>query len=80
MEPSWQLPQRKADGLRDRCSFHCTDTGIFRRVGRLDTLLREPARRQGRPVMNWVYWLSGLASLGIFIYLLIALFKPELFS
>ena len=27
--------------------------------------------------MNWVYWLSGLAALGIFIYLLIALFKPE---
>jgi K+-transporting ATPase KdpF subunit len=30
--------------------------------------------------MNWVYWLSGLASLGIFVYLLMALFKPELFS
>jgi K+-transporting ATPase KdpF subunit len=30
--------------------------------------------------MNWVYWLSGLAAVGIFVYLLIALFKPELFS
>ncbi|HEY1438975.1 MAG TPA: potassium-transporting ATPase subunit F [Casimicrobiaceae bacterium] len=30
--------------------------------------------------MNWVYWVSGLAALGIFIYLVIALFKPELFS
>jgi K+-transporting ATPase KdpF subunit len=30
--------------------------------------------------MNWVYWLSGLAALGIFIYLVIALFKPEIFS
>jgi hypothetical protein len=30
--------------------------------------------------MNWVYWLSGVAVLSIFIYLLIALFKPELFS
>jgi K+-transporting ATPase KdpF subunit len=30
--------------------------------------------------MNWVYWLSGLAALGIFVYLLIALFKPEIFS
>jgi len=29
--------------------------------------------------MNWVYWLSGAAALGIFIYLVIALFKPELF-
>jgi len=30
--------------------------------------------------MNWVYWLCGLAALGIFVYLVIALFKPELFS
>ena len=30
--------------------------------------------------MNWAYWLSGLAALGIFVYLLIALFKPEFFS
>jgi K+-transporting ATPase KdpF subunit len=30
--------------------------------------------------MNWVYWLSGVAALGIFVYLLIALFKPEIFS
>jgi phage shock protein PspC (stress-responsive transcriptional regulator) len=27
--------------------------------------------------MNWVYWLSGFAALGIFVYLLIALFMPE---
>ncbi len=30
--------------------------------------------------MNWVYWLSGIATLGIFIYLIIALFKPEFFE
>jgi K+-transporting ATPase KdpF subunit len=30
--------------------------------------------------MNWVYWLSGIATLGIFIYLVIALFKPEYFE
>jgi K+-transporting ATPase KdpF subunit len=30
--------------------------------------------------MNWVYWLSGLASIGIFVYLLIVLFKPEMFE
>jgi K+-transporting ATPase KdpF subunit len=30
--------------------------------------------------MNWVYWLSGLAALGILVYLVVALFKPELFS
>jgi len=30
--------------------------------------------------VNWVYWLSGLAALGVFVYLLIALFRPEFFS
>ena len=30
--------------------------------------------------MNWVYWLSGLAAIGIFVYLVIALFKPETFE
>ena len=30
--------------------------------------------------MNWVYWLSGAAALGIFFYLIVALFKPELFE
>jgi hypothetical protein len=30
--------------------------------------------------MNWVYWLAGLAALGIFVYLLIAMFKPEVFE
>jgi hypothetical protein len=30
--------------------------------------------------MSWVYWVSGLATLGVFVYLAIALFKPELFS
>ena len=30
--------------------------------------------------MNWAYWLSGLAALGIFVYLIIALFKPEYFE
>ncbi len=30
--------------------------------------------------MNWVYWLSAAAALVIFIYLLVALFKPEYFE
>ena len=30
--------------------------------------------------MSWVYWLSALAALAIFGYLVVALFKPELFS
>jgi K+-transporting ATPase KdpF subunit len=28
--------------------------------------------------MNWAYWLSTISAVGIFIYLLVALFKPEL--
>jgi K+-transporting ATPase KdpF subunit len=30
--------------------------------------------------MNWIYWLSGLAALVIFVYLIVALFKPEYFE
>jgi K+-transporting ATPase KdpF subunit len=30
--------------------------------------------------MSWVYWLSGFATLLIFVYLIVALFKPELFE
>ena len=30
--------------------------------------------------MNWLYWLSGIATLLVFVYLIVALFKPELFS
>ena len=30
--------------------------------------------------MNWTYWLSGAAAVAIFIYLVVALFKPELFE
>jgi K+-transporting ATPase KdpF subunit len=29
--------------------------------------------------MSWIYILSGALALALFIYLLIALFKPELF-
>ena len=29
--------------------------------------------------MNWVYALAGLVSVGLFLYLLVALFKPEWF-
>ncbi len=30
--------------------------------------------------MNWVYWLSGFAASLIFVYLIVALFKPEHFE
>ena len=30
--------------------------------------------------MSWMYWLSGAAALGLFVYLVVALFKPELFE
>jgi F subunit of K+-transporting ATPase (Potass_KdpF) len=68
-------PSRKSNGLHLRCS----DRRIFRRLSGADSLLRV-SDGQGRQVMNWAYWLSGIATLGIFVYLLIALFKPELFS
>lgn len=30
--------------------------------------------------MSWAYWLSGAAALVIFVYLMVALFKPEYFE
>ncbi len=30
--------------------------------------------------MNLIYWIAGIAALGLFVYLVVALFKPELFS
>ena len=30
--------------------------------------------------MNWTYWLSAVAAIGIFVYLVVALFKPEYFE
>jgi len=30
--------------------------------------------------MTWDYWLSGAAALVVFVYLIVALFKPELFE
>ncbi|HET9046611.1 MAG TPA: potassium-transporting ATPase subunit F [Casimicrobiaceae bacterium] len=30
--------------------------------------------------MNWIYWLSGVAALVVFVYLIVALFKPESFE
>ena len=30
--------------------------------------------------MNWVYWVSSAAALLIFVYLVVALFKPEYFE
>lgn len=29
--------------------------------------------------MTWLYLLSGIVSLGLFVYLVVALLKPELF-
>ncbi len=38
------------------------------------------ATLQGRATMSWIYWISGIAALAVFVYLVVALFKPELFS
>ena len=29
--------------------------------------------------MNWIYWLSGVLTAGLFVYLLYALFRAEKF-
>ena len=56
-----------------------SDSRLFRGVRGLGALLRPPPF-QWWSAMNWVYWLSGFATLLIFVYLIVALFKPELFE
>ena len=69
------VKEERSDGLR----IHRPDRGLFRPVGGTDPFLRKPDR-QARPLMNWVYWVSGAAALVIFVYLIVALFKPEDFE
>jgi K+-transporting ATPase KdpF subunit len=52
---------------------------VFRALGRTDSFLR-PIDGPGRAFMNSAYWLSGIAALVIFVYLVVALFKPEYFE
>ena len=52
-------------------AFFALSVGLIRLCERL-------SRR--RPAMNWMYWISGIAALAVFVYLVVALFKPELFS
>jgi hypothetical protein len=59
--------------------LYCSDRRLLRRHCGLGAFLRQPAFRWGA-TMNWVYWLSGGATLLIFVYLIVALFKPELFE
>jgi hypothetical protein len=70
---------RSQEGNRYGFRFRRGDRGFLRLVRGVDPVLRQAHARREQ-VMNWVYWLSGIAALLIFLYLLIALFKPELFS
>jgi K+-transporting ATPase KdpF subunit len=69
----------RVEGASDGFRFRWPDRRVLRLVGGTDPILRQPDG-QGRQVMNWVYWLSGAATLGILIYLIVALFKPEYFE
>jgi hypothetical protein len=71
--------EKRNDRPRDGFCFRGHPGRVLRLEQRFDPLLRE-AYGAGGAAMNWVYWLSGLAALGIFVYLVIALFKPEFFE
>jgi K+-transporting ATPase KdpF subunit len=73
------MPSSHSNGGHHGRCVHRPYPGLLRRIGGPDPILRKPDGQRG-PLMNWVYWLSGAAALGIFIYLVIALFKPELFE
>ena len=40
---------------------------------------RGPRAPEGRRFMNWLYVIAGLISLALFVYLIVALLKPEVF-
>jgi hypothetical protein len=76
----WQsVLENRCGGPSDGYRLRGHSGRILRLEQRFDPLLREAHEPLGA-AMNWVYWLSGLAALGIFVYLIIALFKPEYFE
>ena len=79
MQRSNALPPFGCQGLSNGFRLHRSHHRIFRDFGRIDPILRE-SDGQGRQVMSWAYWVSGVAAIIIFVYLVVALFKPELFE
>jgi K+-transporting ATPase KdpF subunit len=79
LQPINVLTASRVLGERNGFRVHWPDRRLFCNVGGIDPFLRKPDGK-GRPPMNWVYWLSGAAALVIFVYLIIALFKPETFE
>jgi K+-transporting ATPase KdpF subunit len=67
-------------GTRRRFDLYRTDRRFFCDDRVAGAFLRAPHGQKGKQAMNGVYWLSGIAAVAIFAYLLVALFKPELFS
>ena len=57
--------------FRDRSDFFCAFGGFYHS-------LRQNIN--GGVVMTIIYWIGGIISLLLFIYLLVALLKPEIFS
>jgi K+-transporting ATPase KdpF subunit len=55
--------------------IHRLGIRLFRRHGGADLRLRKTEEA----AMNWIYVVSGLLALAIFVYLIVALFFPEKF-
>jgi K+-transporting ATPase KdpF subunit len=70
---------RTAGETRDRSRFHRRHRRLLRRIGRPRRVLRA-AVVERKAAMTWIYWMSGAAALVIFVYLIVALFKPERFE
>ncbi len=56
--------------------LHRLDSGFLRHHGGIDLWLRSVEEIE----ITWLYLLSGIIAAALFIYLIIALLKPELFS
>jgi K+-transporting ATPase KdpF subunit len=62
--------------LYARHYFRCLDVGLLRRVALVRALLRQGLKGE---IMNIEYISSAVISVGLLVYLLYALLKPEKF-
>ena len=77
--PRWFVVRREPGSREEKRGCHLYRR--LRRHGRADLRPGRVLRRLvfGRATMTWLYWLSGVTAALLFVYLLVALFKPEKF-
>ena len=71
---------RREHAIGGRRDFSDGNRGVLRRDGVARAFLFATDAPQRKTTMNAIYWLGGIAAIALFVYLVVALFRPELFS